>query len=301
MNPSIGYIGLGLMGRPIALNLIKAGYKLFVYARRQTSLTPLLDAGAMACDSPKHLSQNCDIVFTNVSNSNDVKDLVLGSKGIIEGASPGDVIIDMSTISPIVTREIASQLELKGIEMLDAPVSGGTQGAEQASLSIMVGGKPEIFERIYPILKTVGKNITHIGNHGAGQIAKACNQLVVAQTMAAIGEAFILARAANVEPVKVREALLGGFAGSRILEAHGQRMLDDNFTPGFKAKLHQKDMGIVLNTAAELGITLPGTEQVSHHIDEMIKQGMDEADSSALVKQLEKLNQIKIKNPGTSD
>lgn len=295
MNLNIGYIGLGLMGRPIALNLIKAGYKLFVYARRQTSLTPLLDAGAMACESPKSLSQNCDIIFTNVSNSHDVKDLVLGSKGIIEGASPGDVIIDMSTISPIVTREIASQLELKGIEMLDAPVSGGTQGAEQASLSIMVGGKPEIFERVYPILKTVGKNITHIGNHGAGQIAKACNQLVVAQTMAAIGEAFILARAANVEPAKVREALLGGFAGSRILEAHGQRMLDDNFTPGFKAKLHQKDMGIVLDTAAELNITLPGTEQVSHYIDEIIKQGLDEADSSALVKQLEKLNQIKIK------
>ena len=301
MNTRIGYIGLGLMGRPIALNLIKAGYEVFVYARRPESLTPLLEAGARACDSPKKLSQNCNVIFTNVSDSSDVKDIVSGPEGITEGANPGSIVIDMSTISPIVTREIAKQLEDKGIEMLDAPVSGGTQGAEQASLSIMVGGKAEIFERVRPVLEAVGKNIIHIGDHGAGQVTKACNQLVVAQTMAAIGEAFILARAANVDPGKVREALLSGFAASRILEAHGQRMLDDNFTPGFKAKLHQKDMGIVLNTAAELGITLPGTEQVSHHIDEMIKQGMDEADSSALVKQLEKLNQIKIKNPGTSD
>ena len=296
MNLNIGYIGLGLMGRPIALNLIKAGYKLFVYARRPTSLKPLLDAGAIACDSPKHLSQNCDIVFTNVSNSSDVKDLVLGSEGIIDGASAGDVIIDMSTISPIVTCEIAKQLEIKHIEMLDAPVSGGTQGAEQASLSIMVGGKAKVFERVHPILKTVGKNITHIGNHGAGQIAKACNQLVVAQTMAAIGEAFILARSANVEPAKVREALLGGFADSQILEAHGQRMLDDNFIPGFKAILHQKDMGIVLETAKELGITLPGTEQVSRYIDEIIKEGLGQADSSAMVKELEKINHVKIKS-----
>ncbi len=295
MNPRIGYIGLGLMGRPIALNIIKAGYDVSVYARRQASLRPLLNAGATACKSPKKLSQICDIIFTNVSDSPDVEEIALGANGIIEGAKAGSVVVDMSTISPIVTRTIAKQLEDKGIEMLDAPVSGGTQGAQQATLSIMVGGKAEVFERVLPIFKAIGKNIIHIGSNGAGQITKACNQLVVAQTMAAIGEAFILARAADVDPNKVREALLGGFAGSRILEAHGQRMLDNNFTPGFKAKLHQKDMGIVLETAEHLGIKLPGTEQVSQYIDAMIKEGLSELDSAALVKQLETLNQIKIK------
>ncbi len=295
MNPRIGYIGLGLMGRPIALNIIKAGYDVSVYARRQASLRPLLNAGATACKSPKKLSQICDIIFTNVSDSPDVEEIALGANGIIEGAKAGSVVVDISTISPIVTRTIAKQLEDKGIEMLDAPVSGGTQGAQQATLSIMVGGKAEVFERVLPIFKAIGKNIIHIGSNGAGQITKACNQLVVAQTMAAIGEAFILARAADVDPNKVREALLGGFAGSRILEAHGQRMLDNNFTPGFKAKLHQKDMGIVLETAEHLGIKLPGTEQVSQYIDAMIKEGLSELDSAALVKQLETLNQIKIK------
>ncbi len=295
MSPKLGYIGLGLMGRPIALNLLKAGYSVAVYARRDASLTAVTDAGACDYPSAKQLAQHCDIIFTNVSDSGDVEEVVLGDNGIIMGARPGSIVIDMSTISPMVTRHIATQLENKGIEMLDAPVSGGTQGAIDATLSIMIGGKAEIFEKVLPLLQVIGKNIIYIGDHGAGQVTKACNQLVVAQSMAAIGEAFILARASGVDPSKVRQALLGGFAGSRILEAHGQRMLDENFEPGFKAGLHQKDMGIVLQTAEQLGIKLPGAELVSRYLDQLVEQGGAELDSSALVKQLEALAGIKIK------
>ena len=296
MHFKLGYIGLGLMGRPIALNLIRAGYSVAVFARRAASLVPLTHAGATSYASPKELAQHCDLIFTNVSDSRDVEHVLLGDNGIIEGARSGTIVIDMSTISPMVTRRIAERLANKNIEMLDAPVSGGTQGAIDATLSIMVGGKAEIFELVLPILQAIGKNIVHVGDHGAGQITKACNQLVVAQTMAAIGEAFILARAAGVDPVKVRQALLGGFASSRILEAHGQRMLDENYVPGFKAGLHQKDMGIVLDTAKQLGITLPGTEQVSHLLNQLVEQDGAELDSSALVTRLEALNNIRIKS-----
>jgi len=291
----LGYIGLGLMGRPIALNLIKAGYDVAVYARRETSLQPLLDAGAISYPSPAQLAQHCDVIFTNVSETKDVEEVILGDQGIIEGAHPDCIVIDMSTISPLATRNIAARLKEKDINMLDAPVSGGTQGAVDATLSIMVGGNKETFSKVLPVLKSIGKNIVHVGGHGAGQIAKACNQLVVAQTSAAIGEAFILARTAGIDPARVREALLGGFAGSKILEIHGQRMLDENYTPGFKARLHQKDMGIVQETAAALGLDLPGTGLVISHIDKLVAEGLGEIDSAALVKQLEAHNKTRIK------
>jgi 2-hydroxy-3-oxopropionate reductase len=290
-----GYIGLGLMGRPIALNLIKAGNDIAVYARREVSMQPLVDAGAIPYSSPAQLAQDCDIIFTNVSETKDVEEVVLGDQGIIEGAHPDSIVIDMSTISPLATRNIAARLKEKAIHMLDAPVSGGTQGAMDATLSIMVGGDKETFSKVLPVLQSIGKNIVHVGGHGAGQIAKACNQLVVAQTVAAIGEAFILARAAGVDPARVREALLGGFAGSKILQIHGQRMLDENYTPGFKARLHQKDMGIVQETAAALGLKLPGTGMTSSYIDELVAEGLGEIDSAALVKQLEAHNKIRIK------
>ena len=294
MTERVGYIGLGLMGRPVALNLLRAGYSVAVYARREFSLLPLVAVGATAYASPQALAAVCDIIFINVSDSPDVEAVVLGDQGVIQGATAGSVVVDMSTISPSVTRSIADKLSLKGIDMLDAPVSGGTIGAEAGSLSVMVGGKADVFKRLLPLFEVIGENITHVGGHGAGQVAKACNQLIVAQMMAAIGEAFVLAKASGVDPGNVREALMGGFAGSRILEVHGQRMLDDDFEPGFKAHLHQKDLCIVREAAAEMELSLPGTEMVSEYVDALVDGGRGELDSAVLATVLAQLNGVTL-------
>ncbi len=293
-NQNIGYIGLGLMGQPVALNLIKAGHQINIYARNPDNARSLIDAGANFFDTPKALASNSDIIFTNVSNTSDVEEVVLGDNGIIHGAKPGAIVIDMSTISPSATRDIAKQLTSKQIDMLDAPVSGGPQGAQKGTLSIMVGGKKTVFDKVLPVLDVIGGNIVYIGDHGAGQVTKACNQIIVSQTITAISEAFILAKASGVDPVKVRQALLGGFAGSSILEIHGQRMLDHKFIPGFKTKLHHKDMHIVIDAAKELGLSLPGTETVTHYLDELMKENHSELDSSALLLVLEKIIGTKI-------
>jgi 2-hydroxy-3-oxopropionate reductase len=283
MTERVGYIGLGIMGRPMALNLLKAGYPVSVWARRAESMEPLMEAGASACASPADVARQSDIVFTNVSDTADVEAVILGPDGILHGAESGSVVVDDSTISPLATREIAKQLREKGIEMLDAPVSGGEQGAIDGTLSMMVGGKSEVFERVRPLFEVLGRNIVLVGDNGAGQVAKMCNQVVIAQTMAAVGEAFTLAEAADVDPAKVREALLGGFAGSKVMEVHGQRMLDDNFAPGFKAKLHRKDMKIALETAAALGVGVPGAAVATQLINALVGAGGGELDSSALV------------------
>jgi 2-hydroxy-3-oxopropionate reductase len=283
MTERVGYIGLGIMGRPMALNLLKAGYPVSVWARRAESMEPLVEAGAKACASPADVARQSDIVFTNVSDTADVEAVILGPDGIIHGAESGSVVVDDSTISPLATREMAGQLREKGIEMLDAPVSGGEQGAIDGTLSMMVGGKSEVFERVRPLFEVLGRNIVLVGDNGAGQVAKMCNQVVIAQTMAAVGEAFTLAEAADVDPAKVREALLGGFAGSKVMEVHGQRMLDDNFAPGFKAKLHRKDMKIALETAAALGVGVPGAAVATQLINALVGAGGGELDSSALV------------------
>ena len=286
-NQRIGFVGVGIMGQPMALNLIRSGYQLQVFARRPQAAATLIAASATAADSPARAAQAADIIITMVSDTPDVEEVVLGNQGILEGARAGSVVVDMSTISPSATRSIAATLQSRGIEMLDAPVSGGEQGAISGSLSIMVGGKPAVFHKILPVLRCMGETITHIGEHGAGQVAKACNQLLVAQTIAAVAEVMQLARASIVAPDKVREALLGGFAYSKILEVHGKRMLDQNFTPGFKAKLHLKDMHIALATAVELGIHLPGAELVTHHLDTLVESGGGELDSAALATLLE--------------
>ena len=288
----VGYIGLGIMGRPAALNLIKAGYPLRVYARRPAMMEPLTMAGATACDSSSSVAAESDIVFINVSDTHDVAEVILGNNGIIEGIRPGSVVVDMSTISPSVTRTFAERLAEKDVHMLDAPVSGGEKGAIDGTLSIMVGGKPAIFERVKPLFDVMGKNIVHIGDHGAGQVAKSCNQVVIAQAIAAIGEAYLLARASGVDPVKVREALLGGFAGSRALESHGQRMLDRNFKPGFKSKLHYKDMRIVMEEAHKLGIALPGAAMVTQYLNALINAGMGEDDSISIYRLQERLSSM---------
>lgn len=278
----LGFIGLGIMGRPMALNLLRAGYPLWVYGRRATSMDPLIQAGAQGCASPQEVAGQADIVFTMVSATSDVEAVVLGEQGVILGARPGSILVDMSTISPSATRRLAQRLAERDIAMLDAPVSGGEQGAIAGTLSIMVGGQAETLARVRPLLELLGKSIIHVGDHGAGQVAKACNQVVVAQTMAAVGEALILARASGVDPARVREALLGGYASSRVLETHGQRMLQEDYQPGFKARLHRKDMGIAMDTAAELGLALPGAALVGQYLNALVGAGKGELDSSAI-------------------
>ncbi|MDJ0891551.1 MAG: 2-hydroxy-3-oxopropionate reductase [Gammaproteobacteria bacterium] len=294
MAEKLGYIGLGIMGRPMALNLLRAGYPVCVYARRTEALPPLTDAGATVCSSPADVARHAEVVFTNVSDTPDVEQIVLGDNGIIHGAKHGAVVVDNSTISPSATRSMANKLRNAGVEMLDAPVSGGEKGAIDGTLSIMAGGRTEAFERVLPLLQVLGKNVVHVGGNGAGQVTKACNQVVIAQTIAAVGEALILATASGVNPVKVREALLGGFAGSRVLEVHGQRMLERDFEPGFMARLHQKDMRIVLETARELGLALPGAAQVTQYINALVGSGDGELDSTALVTVQERLSDTEI-------
>lgn len=290
----IAYIGLGIMGRPMAINLSRAGYSLRVWARRAEMMQPLIEVGATACSSPADAASGADIIITNVSDTPDVEEVVLGPSGIIEGAAAGSVVIDMSTISPSATRKMAARLAENDIDMLDAPVSGGEQGAIDGTLSIMVGGKQEVFNKVQPVLEVLGSNAVHIGDHGAGQVAKACNQTVIAQTIAAIGEAFVLAKSAGVDPARVREALLGGFAGSRIMESHGERMLAHNFKPGFKSRLHQKDMRIVLETAHELGIALPGAALATQLINAVVGAGGGDDDSSAILRLQEQLAGVDV-------
>jgi 2-hydroxy-3-oxopropionate reductase len=287
---NVGFIGPGIMGRPMALNLMKGGHKLWAYARRQEALQPLTAAGATACATPREVAAHADVIFTIVSDTPDVETVVFGEQGIIHSARPGLVVVDMSTISPTATKAFAERLGAKGIEMLDAPVSGGETGAINATLSIMAGGKAEVFERVRPLFECMGENIVHVGGNGAGQVAKACNQIVVAVTIEAVAEALTFARKNGADPAKVREALLGGFAGSKILEVHGKRMLDHDFRPGFKVGLHQKDMRIVMETAHLLGLVLPAAALVTQHLNALMGSGDADLDSSAVVKVLERMS-----------
>ncbi|MCK5487007.1 MAG: 2-hydroxy-3-oxopropionate reductase [Desulfobacterales bacterium] len=291
---NIGFIGLGIMGRPMALNLINAGHSVSVHARRPAMMTPLTDAGATACNTSAEVASNTDIIFICVSDTQDVEQVILGDEGILKSINKDSVVVDMSTISPSATRKLATQLTEHNVHMLDAPVSGGEQGAIDGALSIMVGGDKEIFNRVLPLFEVMGKNIVHIGDNGAGQVTKACNQVLIGQTIAAIGEAYILASASGVDPAKVRQALLGGFAGSRALESHGQRMLDRNFKPGFKARLHQKDMRIAMEAAHELGIALPGAAVVTNYLNAVVGHGNGENDSISILELQEQLSGITV-------
>jgi 2-hydroxy-3-oxopropionate reductase len=297
MAKPIGFIGIGFMGKPMSTNLLRAGYSLIVHDVNRGPIQELVKAGAKEAFSPKEVAQAADIVFTSLPDDQVVEEVFLGKNGIIEGVASGSILIEMSTISPTTVRRVAEKLAQKGVEMLDAPLSGGVVGAEKATLSIMVGGKAEIFERVLPILQKLGKNITHIGDHGTGQIAKAANQIIVALSIDAVAEALIFAKKAGADPAKVRKALLGGFAQSRVLEEHGQRMLDRNFEPGGKMRFHQKDIGIVLSIARELGIYLPGTSMMMDLWNAMTAQGMLDWDHSALVKVLEQMSNTEVR-PG---
>ena len=290
MAMKLGFIGLGIMGRPMALNLRRAGHALWVHGRRPVTMEVLAEAGAQACRSAADVAVNAEIIFIMVSDTPDVENIVLGETGLAQRLRPGQVIVDMSTISPASTRRLAQELETHGVEMLDAPVSGGEIGAINANLSIMVGGKEKTFLRVKPLFNVLGKNVVHVGDHGAGQVAKACNQIVAALTIEAVSEALTFARKNGVDAARVRAALMGGFAGSKILEVHGQRMLDNDFKPGFKVRLHQKDLRIVIEDAHKLGIGLPGAALVAQHLNALMGSGDGELDSSAIVKVIERMS-----------
>ncbi len=290
MSTNVGFIGLGVMGRPMALNLIKGGCHLRVYGRRKETMVPLVEAGATACASPEEAARDCDVVFTMVTNTQDVLEVVLGERGVIAGARSGSIVVDMGTISPAATRTIAARLTAAGLEALDAPVSGGGTGAINGTLSIMVGGKPEIFARVKPLFSCLGRIIVHIGPNGAGQVAKACNQVVMLTTLQGLAEAMAFARKNGLDPQKVYESLAGGAAECRILEVLGKRMVERNYVPGIEARLHYKDIQIVLNEAHTLGMALPGTALVTQMFNALIGRGGGNQDSSQLVEVLEAIS-----------
>ncbi len=284
MGERIGFIGLGIMGRPMARHLVDAGYEVTVWNRTQSKTAELVEAGARLGRSPKDVAAHSEITITIVADTPDVRHVILGPDGVIDGARPGTAVVDMSTVSPVATREIALALAERGVEMLDAPVSGGQRGAIEGTLSIMVGGKPEVFERVLPVFQKMGRNIVHVGESGAGQVAKACNQLVLSLTLLGVAEALTLARKAGVDPAKVRAALLGGFAQSRVLELHGQRMLDGNFEPGFRTRLFHKDMGIVVETGRASGMPLLGAGLAAQLYQMAMSRGLGEMDYSVLAR-----------------
>lgn len=292
-----GFVGLGVMGKPMSKNLMKGGFPLIVHDINRAPVKELVAAGAKEAFSPKEVAQAVDVVITSLPNDQAVEEAVLGKDGLIQGLKKGAVLVETSTISPMTARGVAARLNEKGVEMLDAPLSGGEVGAQQASLSIMVGGKAEVFAKVLPVLQKMGKNITHIGSQGAGQVAKAANQIIVALTIEAVCEALIFAQKAGADPAKVRQALLGGFAQSRILEEHGQRMLDRNFKPGGKAVFHQKDIGIVLAVARERGIYMPGAMLVMDLWNAMGAHGLLQEDHTAMLKVLEKMSNTEVR-PG---
>jgi 2-hydroxy-3-oxopropionate reductase len=285
----IGFIGLGIMGRPMAKHLLKAGHPLFILSS-SAAAEELKKEGASLLETPSAIAKETDIIITMLPDSPEVESMVIGNGNLLNAMKPGALFIDMSTISPAVSIKLYNKLFEKGVEALDAPVSGGQTGAEAASLSIMVGGNESAFQRALPVFEKMGKNIVHIGKPGAGQTAKACNQVIVGMTIQAVAEALTLAKKSGVDVAKVRTALLGGFAQSKILDLHGQRIIDRNFKPGFKIKLHRKDMRIALQAGKDLLVPLPGSAVVASQMDAMIAEGQADLDHSALALYLESVS-----------
>lgn len=286
---NLGFIGLGIMGKPMAGHLLKAGHRVYVYDLNPEPIRELSARGAGVCRSCKEVAEKSDVIILMVPDTPDVEKVLFGPEGVAGGVKKGSVVVDMSSISPIATKEFAKKLHGLGVEMLDAPVSGGQVGAENATLSIMVGGKPEIFEKIKVFFEIMGKNIVHIGDHGDGQTCKVANQIVVALTIEAVSEALVFASKAGADPRKVRQALLGGFAQSRILDVHGERMINRSFKPGFRIQLHRKDLNLALQAARQLGVSLPSTAMAQELFNAVVAQEGDQLDHSAMVLALEKL------------
>ncbi|HJU57344.1 MAG TPA: 2-hydroxy-3-oxopropionate reductase [Actinomycetota bacterium] len=287
MTERVGFIGLGVMGKPMARNLLRAGFPLRVHSRSSPPVDQLVAEGAARGSSAADVAASSDVLITMVPDTPDVELVLFGDHGIAAGAAEGALVIDMSTIDPLATRRFAERLDEMDVAMLDAPVSGGQVGAEAGTLSIMVGGPDAAFDRARPLFEAMGSTIVLVGPSGAGQVTKACNQLVIASAVEAVGEAFVLAAKAGVDPATVREALLGGFAGSKVLDLHGQRMLDHAFEPGFRSSLMAKDGRIVLEAAERLGAPIPGFRAVAKRLDAMLPAGRGELDYAALVTLLE--------------
>jgi 2-hydroxy-3-oxopropionate reductase len=285
---NVGFIGLGIMGKPMVANLIKGGHTLFL-ASRSGVPQELTAAGGKACASAKEVAQKADIIITMVPDTPDVEKVLFGKDGVAEGLSSGKVVVDMSSISPIETKAFAERIRKAGADYVDAPVSGGEVGAKNAALTIMVGASEAAFARVKPLFELMGKNITLVGDVGAGQICKVCNQIIVALNIEAVGEALLLASKAGVDPGKVRTALMGGFASSRVLEVHGERMVKRTFDPGFRIELHQKDLNLALSSARALKMSLPNTATAQELFSACQAQGGGKWDHSAMVKALEAL------------
>src|SRR6202165_4927501 len=284
----IGFGGLAIMGHPMALNLIKGGHELFVYGKRRLP-ADIREAGATVCDTLKAIAERSEIIIVMVPDPPDVKSVQFDPGGIAEGLSPGKIVVDMSSISPIETKLFAAEINKKGCDYLDAPVSGGEVGAKAASLTIMVGGPEDAFNKVKPLFELMGKNITLVGGNGDGQTCKVANQIIVALTIEAVGEALLFASKMGADPAKVRQALMGGFASSRILEVHGDRMIKRSFDPGFRIELHQKDLNLALTAARQVGLSLPNTATAQELFNACAARGGKAWDHSAMVRVLELL------------
>lgn len=295
MSP-IGFIGLGIMGRPMAKHLIKAGHALVAYDIVAASLADVVAAGAAGGKSVADVAARCETIITMLPDSPDVQAVLAGEGGVFSAAKAGTLVIDMSTISPVVTRQLAAQAQAKGIKLLDAPVSGGERGAIEAALSIMVGGDAAVVQEAMPLFQIMGKTIVHVGGTGAGQVVKACNQVMVAMQMQAMAEALVLGTKAGVDPARVIEVLTGGYARCRVMEVRGPEIIKRNFKPGFRTNLHYKDLNIALSTGAEYGVPLPGTALVQEFFKAMRAAGHGDYDHSGVITVLEELAKVEVKS-----
>ena len=289
----LGFVGLGIMGAPMAGHLVNAGHEVFINTRSKVP-EGLASSSAVQCSSPQEVASKADIIFTMVPDTPDVEKVLFGDKGMASGLTKGKIVVDMSSISPISTKEFAKKINTLGCDYLDAPVSGGELGAKNATLSIMVGGDEGVFEKVKPVFELMGKNINLVGGNGDGQTAKVANQIIVALNIEAVAEALLFASKAGADPAKVRQALMGGFASSKILEVHGERMVKRTFDPGFRIELHQKDLNLALNSARALGVSLPNTATAQELFNSCAAHGGKAWDHSAMVRALEKLANFEI-------
>ncbi len=291
----IGFIGLGIMGKPMSKNLLKAGHELVVLDLDQVAVDELVALGAEKASTPKEVAEKCSFIITMLPNSPQVKEVILAKNGLIEGLQAGSVVIDMSSISPIASRELAGKLEEKGIDMLDAPVSGGEPKAIEGTLSVMAGGKKEVFDKCFPILKSMAASVVHTGDSGAGNITKLANQIIVALNIAAMSEALVLAEKAGVEPELVYQAIRGGLAGSTVLDAKAPLVMDRKFNPGFRINLHIKDLANALDTSHEMGVPLPLTSAVMEIMQALKADGMGDNDHGSIIRFYEKMAKVEVR------
>ena len=296
MKKKLGFIGLGIMGKPMAKNLLKAGFNLVVFSRSNGPVEELVKEKALSANSPGEVAEHSEVIITMLPDSPEVEEIILGKDGVIRGTKPGSIVIDMSSINPLVTQEIAKGLKEKEVKMLDAPVSGGEMGAVQGTLAIMVGGEEKVFNDCMEIFKAVGKNIVHVGGIGAGGYVKLVNQIIVALNIATVGEAFSLGVKAGLDPQVIYQAIRGGLAGSSVLETKAPMIFGRNFKPGFKIRLHQKDLKNALSTAKDLGVPLPLTSLVQQILISLMTDGRGDEDHSALATFFEKMAKVEIKS-----